>query len=200
MSITAESMERLAVAQTLYKSIAEEVATASKGGQGIRAQADVELAKLWEETGSQKLDLKVQGVKVGSFSLKVSDEHEVEDQEALQAFLLEHGYAAAERTIREEYLTRNQRERLLALAGVMNPDAVADVVKVDPKWAKQVSKTADGKAVWTETGEPVPGVTVRTVPTGTTLRVDEAKVIPLLAAARSTVYALVGANFAEEEN
>lgn len=200
MSITVESMERLAVAQTLYKSIAEEVATASKGGQGIRAQADVELAKLWEETGSQKLDLKVQGVKVGSFSLKVSDEHEVEDQEALQAFLLEHGYAAAERTIREEYLTRNQRERLLALAGVMNPDAVADVVKVDPKWAKQVSKTADGKAVWTETGEPVPGVTLRTVPTGTTLRVDEAKVIPLLASARSTVYALVGANFAEEEN
>ena len=55
-------LERLAVAQYIYKSIAAEVAGAAKGGEGVRAEVDAALARLWEETGTDRVALSVAGV------------------------------------------------------------------------------------------------------------------------------------------
>ena len=192
-------LERLAVAQYIYKSIAAEVAGAAKGGEGVRAEVDAALARLWEETGTDRVALSVAGVKVGTMTLKVDDEVTVEDEAAFRAFLLDHGYAEASREVDMGALTREQRERLVGMARLMAPGSVRDVWTVDRKWLKQVTRTPDGRAVWTDTGEPVPGVSMRSVPSGTTLRVDEKKVEPLLRNARGVVAALIGGAVGEEE-
>ncbi len=194
MEVTKEGMERLAVAQTIYKVIAAEVATLGKGGTGIRAQADKAVVDLWEQTGSKSIDIEVLGVKVGSISVKVETVPDYEDdgRPELEEFLINHGMAKRTRVLDEQMLTRNQRDHLIALAAAMNPMAVRDEVERDKRWLKEISPTPDGYAVWNESGELVPGIRVQTLATGTTLRVDEKKVAPLLGRVRKTVAAITG--------
>lgn len=194
-----EDLERLAVAQFIFKSIAAEVETAKKCGDGIRAKVDRELQEMWEQTGSDRLTLAVAGVKVGSITLKTDEETEVDDAAAFEAFLLEKGFAKSQTAIDDAILTQNQFERLLGLVRIMAPSAVREYVTVDRKWKNQVERTPDGSAIWSETGELVPGVKMRTVPNGTTLRLDEKKVAPLLARVGGTVKSLTGIAEPESE-
>lgn len=193
--LVAEDLEVLAVAQTIFKSISEELETAAKGGQGMRARADLALLDAYERGGVDRVSLGIAGVKVGTMTLKVAQSPDVVDADAFDAWMLENGHAKTVRTVRWDYLTDSQRERLLALAGVMNPFAVADTVEREKGWEKRLQEARDGEAVWKDSGELVPGVRYAHVHTGTTLKVDMKKAVPLLAGMGGTVGRLLGVGF-----
>lgn len=62
--------ERLAVAQAVFKAMADEVST--KNPDGLRGRMDARLLDAYEATGAKSFDLKVDGKKVGTYSVVVS--------------------------------------------------------------------------------------------------------------------------------
>lgn len=90
--------ERLYVAQALYKAVSEVVSTK---GDGLRAQEDAELLSLYEAEGVKSLDAKVNGVKVGTYSVTVAKGSsksglETVDEDALRKWARENGYVREE--------------------------------------------------------------------------------------------------------
>ena len=63
-------IERLAVAQALYKAVAGMVST--KDPDSLRARADADMLANYERMGMKSVDLRVNGEKVGTYSVKVS--------------------------------------------------------------------------------------------------------------------------------
>ena len=97
-------MEKLAIVQAIYKSIAEDVST--KNPDGLRRAVDEQMAALYEQTGAKSFDMKVNGEKVGTYSLTIAKptegtvekRFEVEDPEAAvdsADYALYHLYAKA---------------------------------------------------------------------------------------------------------
>ena len=62
--------ERLAIAQAIYNHLGKLVST--KDPDSLRAQADREYKALFEQTGAKSFDVRVNGEKVGTYSVKVS--------------------------------------------------------------------------------------------------------------------------------
>lgn len=62
--------ERLAIAQAIYNHLGKLVST--KDPDSLRAQADREYKALFEQTGAKSFDVRVNGSKVGTYSVKVS--------------------------------------------------------------------------------------------------------------------------------
>lgn len=81
--------ERLAIAQALYNHLGKLVST--KDPDSLRVQADREYKALFEQTGAKSFEVRVNGAKVGTYSIKVSKAKpeeivkgiEVKDPEAL---------------------------------------------------------------------------------------------------------------------
>ena len=65
-----EDLERLAVAQAIYKAVADIVST--KNPDGMRAQADAELMDAYTQMGVKSMDLRVEGQKVGTYSVTMA--------------------------------------------------------------------------------------------------------------------------------
>lgn len=63
-------IERLAIAQALYKAVAGMVST--KDPDSLRARADADMLANYERMGMKSVDLRVNGEKVGTYSVKVS--------------------------------------------------------------------------------------------------------------------------------
>ena len=72
-------MERLAIVQALYNAVKEAVSTKSPGS--LRAEVDEQVRALYEATGAKSFDVKLDGEKVGTFSVVVTKptEGKVED-------------------------------------------------------------------------------------------------------------------------
>lgn len=63
-------IEKLAIAQAFYKSIAEVVSTKDPGN--LRGTVDAHFRDLYEQTGAKSFDLKLFGEKVGTYSLTLA--------------------------------------------------------------------------------------------------------------------------------
>lgn len=63
-------IERLAVAQAMYKAVAGMVST--RDPDSLRARADADMLENYERMGMKSVDLRVNGEKVGTYSVKVS--------------------------------------------------------------------------------------------------------------------------------
>ncbi|MCI6274402.1 MAG: hypothetical protein MR874_06855 [Coriobacteriaceae bacterium] len=64
------SMERLAVAQAVFRAVAEVVST--KNPDSLRAQADADLMGMYDSMGVKSIDLKLEGKKVGTYSVTMA--------------------------------------------------------------------------------------------------------------------------------
>lgn len=63
-------VQRLAVAQAVYKAVSGIVST--KDGDSLRSECDRVLVDQYERTGAKSYDVPINGVKVGTYSVKVS--------------------------------------------------------------------------------------------------------------------------------
>ena len=73
--------ERLAIAQALYNHLGKLVST--KDPDSLRAQADREYKALYEQIGAKSFDVRVNGEKVGTYSIKVSKAKPAEEHKEL---------------------------------------------------------------------------------------------------------------------
>ena len=73
--------ERLAIAQAIYNHLGKLVST--KDPDSLRAQADREYKALYEQTGAKSFDVRVNGEKVGTYSIKVSKAEPAEEYKKL---------------------------------------------------------------------------------------------------------------------
>ena len=73
--------ERLAIAQAIYNHLGKLVST--KDPDSLRAQADREYKALFEQTGAKSFDVRVNGSKVGTYSIKVSKAKPAEEHKEL---------------------------------------------------------------------------------------------------------------------
>ena len=62
--------ERLAIMQAFYKAAGEHVSTKAPGN--LRASVDEHYKRLFEETGAKTFEMRVNGQKVGTYTVKVS--------------------------------------------------------------------------------------------------------------------------------
>lgn len=89
-------IERLAVAQALFKVLADVVST--KDPDSLRSKVDADMVATYEETGAKTFDLRLNGAVVGTYTVCVSKEAHrtdvvVDDDEAFLAWCLENGHA-----------------------------------------------------------------------------------------------------------
>lgn len=82
-------MEQLAIKQALYKTIAADVSTK---GDSLRNAIDGAIIEQYEHSGAKSYDVKVNGEKVGSYSVRVSKDKtekvpRIEDADAFQRWL-----------------------------------------------------------------------------------------------------------------
>lgn len=63
-------IEKLAIAQAVFKVVADQVST--KNPSSIRSQADNDLMDMYEKMGVKSIDLKVNGEKVGTYSVTMA--------------------------------------------------------------------------------------------------------------------------------
>lgn len=140
--------ERLAVFQALYKASAD--AVSSKDPYSIRSEANARLFELSEQTGADRVKLSVLGEPVGQMSICTTKAHaEITNQVAYNEWLVTNGMASVEYRI--------------------NPDKVPDMYEAHPEWYDFVitplhdylpamESDGHGGAIYSETGEVVPGV------------------------------------------
>lgn len=82
------------LAQALYSKLGKFVST--KSDNNLRSEDDRSLLQLYDTTGAKSFERKINGVKVGTSSIKVAPEKEViditiEDEEAFNQWLIETG-------------------------------------------------------------------------------------------------------------
>ena len=65
-----EDLERLAVAQAVYKAVADIVST--RNPDGMRAEADRQLMAAYGQMGVKSIDLRIAGQKVGTYSVTMA--------------------------------------------------------------------------------------------------------------------------------
>lgn len=191
----ADAFERLAVAQGLYKAVAQAVST--KSDHNVRAEADDALADLLTTIGTDRVTLCVRGHDVGTLRVryaKASDGAEVTDEGVLEAWLADNG----ERTydLHPEWLTPNQLERVAGLMRDVNPSSVVPR-SVMPNDMERGLREGPGGCVLTAEGEVVPGMRWRRVPklaVGTTIHGCEPERVAaaLKGALPETIMALLG--------
>ena len=88
-------IEKLAVAQAVYKMAASLVST--KSPDSLRALCDADMRANYESTGAKSYDVTLDGQKVGTYSVKTSKASskptlEVVDMKAYVAYCVENGY------------------------------------------------------------------------------------------------------------
>lgn len=89
-------MAKVAIAQAVYKTVAEYVST--KSDDNLRAEFDRAIAGLYDATGAKSFEMKIGEQKVGSVSLRQSKEKteyhlDVTNLEQFEDWLLENGLA-----------------------------------------------------------------------------------------------------------
>lgn len=76
MDITLNDLQRLAVAQALYKALGRIVST--KDPDSLRSMCDQGLKELYRATGAKQLEITVGGIKFGQLTAKTADAKTVE--------------------------------------------------------------------------------------------------------------------------
>lgn len=146
MSSKLNAIQRAAVLTAMQKAVGAALDAA-------RAEADADLAGMYDDMGVDRIAVKIDGREIGSFSATFSkDGWAVTDLEAFQEFALTYGFAHELKKIRPEYMGEAVRivEREL-------PEAVATEVETDSGWEKLLTDV-DGTPCYLDTAEVVPGV------------------------------------------
>lgn len=172
MSSKLNAIQRAAVLTAMQKAIADAL-------DGARAEADADLASMYDDMGVNRIAVKIDGREIGSFSVNFSKEGwAITDLEAFQEFALTYGFAHELKKIKPEYMGEAVRilEREL-------PEAVATEVEIAGGWEKLLTDV-DGAACYLDTAEVVPGVSrVPKAPKGTALKgCDPEAVMPAVRA------------------
>lgn len=156
-------IEKLAVAQAIYKVVAAQVSTKDKGN--LRGQVDAEMLADYEANGNRTRDVRVNGQIVGTLSVKKS-----KPKPAIAAEVVSH--AAVEDLDRfNDWLWRSEPDKLIDYIFANADDFAA-------WWLDLTGELPDGCEIVhiTVPGEPAVPEQV----TGTTLKVDEYKVADAL--------------------
>lgn len=77
-------IERLAIEQAIYKTIAKDVDT--KNPESLRGQVDEHYREMYEQTGSKSFDVNIDGQTVGTYSVKFSKPRE---SQTVQCFVVD---------------------------------------------------------------------------------------------------------------
>lgn len=177
-------LEKLTIAQALYKAIAAAVST--KDPDSLRGRMDVAAIRGYEATGAKGFDLRLAGRKVGTYSVRVSKpvhrtDLVVRDRAGFEGWCVANGIAEARESWKvADGLALDEEERdafqRLVRAGVIRRHVLVDVTDVT---------LVDAKRHMAETGEVPDGCEAIVVdepsrPVGTTLRVDVALVADAL--------------------
>lgn len=156
-----DDFERLAIAQALYKGLAEAVSTKSDGN--LRAACDAQALADWEAMGfapvARQHPLMAKGIKVGNLSCERKMVPMVIDEDAWQEYQRERGWFREKRpTVRLDWLTDAQFGRVLKLIESM--DAASCIKQTEPDWLGlgHVKPLDDGTVVNATDGDEVPGV------------------------------------------
>lgn len=144
--------QNLAIAQAVYKAVADEVST--KNPDGLRGRMDSQVINDYMETGVKSRDLLINGEKVGTYSVKVSK---------------------AKPGVVTKQLAVNDPAHV-ALWAFENQDELREFVERNAGafadyCFENYGEVPDGCEIVTTKSDPVPPQ-----PTGTTLRVDPDKV------------------------
>ena len=138
--------EELAVLTALQKMVKKRL-------DEVRAEADADLRTAFDDDGVTKRALKLGGMRVGDHIVVLSSSQwEVEDRAAFEDFALTYGFADVAKAIKPECMA--------AAIGILEremPEAIAETVKVDPKWEDYVENVA-GTPMFMDSGMTVPGV------------------------------------------
>lgn len=149
-------LDRLAVAQAVYKAVAAQVKTREPGN--LRGRAEAEFMELYDRDGTDKVNLRVNGQTVGTMAVtyaKATEGPEVADDGSYEAWLSEHGEEAYE--LHVEWLTKNQLHAVVRLVQRMNPSAVVPASRM-PRELESGLREGPGGTVLTADGEVVPGM------------------------------------------
>lgn len=162
-------IQRLCVAQALYKVIAGAVKTRTPGN--LRSVLDAELVRMYEQTGAKSFDIKDDyGTKIATASSTVKGGWEVTDPDAFDAWRRESGFLADRQVIDWGVLTDEQEEAVERFALSICPGAAVKVQAEVEDWKGAVSRS--GALAIDSDGCVVPGVEWREGVASTTLRVD----------------------------
>lgn len=170
-------MERFAVAQALYKAFAAAVRTKEPGN--LRGRADAEFEAMFADTGADRVRLRVNGVDVGTMSVKWAREcegPEVASEAAYDGWLAANGEERFD--FHPEWLTAEQRRKVADVMELMHPGSAA-CARVMPTAVADGLAEGPGGTVVTAEGEVVPGLAWVRHPreaAGTVARVDVDKV------------------------
>ena len=174
-------MERLAIAQALFKAIGSVVST--KDPDSLRGRVDAQAIANYKSTGAKSFDLMLNGAKVGSFTVRLSKAvHRVDfvaaDREACLRWCVENGLAKTVTTYEASGPADGWDERQVdALELLLSTGALREMKEVrSPDIA-----ISDAKRHFEETGELPDGCRLEavdepSVPIGTLLKVDPALV------------------------
>ena len=162
-------IQRLCVAQALYKAIAGAVKTRTPGN--LRSVLDAELVRMYEQTGAKSFDIKDDyGTKIATASSTVKGGWEVTDPDAFDAWRRESGFLADRQVIDWGVLTDEQEEAVERFALSICPGAAVKVQAEVEDWTGAVSRS--GALAIDSDGCVVPGVEWREGVASTTLSVD----------------------------
>ena len=97
--------DEIILAQALFNALGNMVST--KSTNNIRYNDDQDLLELYESTGAKSFDRRINGVKVGTSSIKVEPEKtkfilNIEDQDAFDDWLLKTGFGRQEIVYNEQ--------------------------------------------------------------------------------------------------
>lgn len=146
-------IERLAVAQAVYKAVADMVST--KNPDSLRSRADADMLGNYERMGMKSVDLRVNGEKVGTYSVKVSKPTPATNRTRLVVDDSEEAYRWAVRSATDEF----------------EDWCIANIDRFCEYALSEFGEVADGAHVVTEETAAQPERA-----TGTVLKVDPPKV------------------------
>ena len=169
-------VEKLAVAQALFKVIAAAVST--KEPDSLRSRVDAETVATYEQTGAKTFDIRINGRVVGTYTVCVSkEEHRmdlaVEDRPAFDAWCLENGLAEERASFEVRMPDEPTGDQAAAFDLLVREGIITERRRIDTS----PDAMREARRVLEENGEVPAGCEVRyrdveSEPTGTMLRVD----------------------------
>lgn len=139
-------IQRLAVLSSVDKALKSQTKQA-------RVESDEYLKDLYENTGSDRVKIKLGGQEVGALSLVFSkDEYVIKDEEAFNDFILANGFASERKSIDPTYLVE-----VIARIEDDLPEAVITGIDVSSDFSKMIKRVGDSFVI-DGTNEVIPGI------------------------------------------
>lgn len=141
-----KTMEQLAILTALKKAVEDRL-------KEVRQVAKEELEDAYYDMGVEKIALKIDGQKVGDFTITYNSEgYEITDKEALNEFALDYGLGYFVSEIKPECM-----DQAIKVLNEYDPFLVRTEIKLYDGWDKSVY-FVDGECVFQDSGMVIPGL------------------------------------------